>query len=52
MMDIYPRKESQGASDLRTYVDGDTGWEKGLLYLTEQSWSSPSLELEQEAMHL
>lgn len=51
-MDIHPRKESQGAPELRTYVDGYTGWEKGPLYLTEPSWSSPSLELEQEATHL
>lgn len=47
-----PRKERQGAPDMRTYVDGYTGWGKRSLYLTEQNWSSPSLELDQEAMHL
>lgn len=34
-----PRKESQGALDMRTYVDGHIGWEKGPLSLTEQSWT-------------
>lgn len=27
VMDIHCRKESQGALDLKTYVDGYTGWE-------------------------
>lgn len=52
VMAVHPRKERQGAPDMRTYVDGYTGWEKWPLYLTEPNWSSPSLELDQEAMHL
>lgn len=52
VMAVHPRKERQGAPDMMTYVNGYTRWEKRSLYLTEQNWSSPSLELGQEAMHL